>query len=108
MDRLNTYSWPGNIRELENVIKRAVILLKPGKSEIRASDFDYLFHQGQGPPHSLTGSIECLSREMIRQRLDMKTVEKYLLRGIIDQFDGNIMEAVRNTSISKDKFYRNR
>ena len=26
MDRLMTYSWPGNIRELENVIERATIL----------------------------------------------------------------------------------
>ena len=28
MDRLMTYSWPGNIRELENVIERATILAK--------------------------------------------------------------------------------
>jgi formate hydrogenlyase transcriptional activator len=28
MDRLTTYSWPGNIRELENVIERATILAK--------------------------------------------------------------------------------
>jgi len=28
MDRLTKYSWPGNIRELENVIERATILAK--------------------------------------------------------------------------------
>jgi formate hydrogenlyase transcriptional activator len=26
MDRLTSYSWPGNIRELQNVIERAVVL----------------------------------------------------------------------------------
>jgi formate hydrogenlyase transcriptional activator len=26
MDRLITYPWPGNIRELQNVIERSVIL----------------------------------------------------------------------------------
>jgi len=30
MDALSNYSWPGNIRELENFIERAV-LLSPGK-----------------------------------------------------------------------------
>ncbi|MGC2109438.1 MAG: helix-turn-helix domain-containing protein, partial [Candidatus Korobacteraceae bacterium] len=30
MDALTRYSWPGNIRELQNVIERAVILSKGG------------------------------------------------------------------------------
>jgi formate hydrogenlyase transcriptional activator len=44
MDALASYSWPGNIRELENLIERAV-LLSPGKelrvplSEIKSSSF---------------------------------------------------------------------
>ena len=43
MDALANYSWPGNIRELENFIERAV-LLSPGKelrvplSELKTSD----------------------------------------------------------------------
>src|SRR6266571_763604 len=43
MQRLTRYPWPGNIRELQNVIERAVIL-SPGKAlvlaeELRASGF---------------------------------------------------------------------
>ncbi len=34
MDRLMTYSWPGNIRELENVIERATILAKDSLLQI--------------------------------------------------------------------------
>ena len=30
MDALRRYRWPGNIRELENVIERAVIMVEPG------------------------------------------------------------------------------
>ncbi|HPP88654.1 MAG TPA: sigma-54 dependent transcriptional regulator, partial [bacterium] len=33
---INNYSWPGNIRELENILKRAVILTE--NNEITASD----------------------------------------------------------------------
>ena len=34
MERLMTYSWPGNIRELENVIERATILAKGSMLQI--------------------------------------------------------------------------
>ena len=34
---LTNYSWPGNIRELQNVIERAVIL-SPGKTLILAEE----------------------------------------------------------------------
>ncbi len=37
MDRLTKYSWPGNIRELENVMERATILAKGPLLQIDAS-----------------------------------------------------------------------
>jgi transcriptional regulator with GAF, ATPase, and Fis domain len=37
MHRLSNYSWPGNIRELQNVIERAVIL-SPGKTLVLADE----------------------------------------------------------------------
>lgn len=37
MKRLTAYSWPGNIRELQNVIERAVIL-SPGKTLLLAEE----------------------------------------------------------------------
>ena len=38
MQRLAGYSWPGNIRELQNVIERG-ILLSPGDTLLLAPDF---------------------------------------------------------------------
>ena len=38
MQRLASYAWPGNIRELQNVIERA-ILLSPGDTLVLAPDF---------------------------------------------------------------------
>ena len=34
LDRLNRYSWPGNIRELQNIIERAVILSRSSVLEL--------------------------------------------------------------------------
>jgi DNA-binding NtrC family response regulator len=38
MQQLASYTWPGNIRELQNVIERA-ILLSPGDTLMLAPDF---------------------------------------------------------------------
>ena len=46
MHRLVSYAWPGNIRELQNVIERA-ILLSPGNTLVLAADF--------APPQSRAG-----------------------------------------------------
>lgn len=40
MDRLESYSWPGNIRQLENVVERAVILMD--HEIVTAEDIDAL------------------------------------------------------------------
>lgn len=47
-DLLTSYSWPGNIRELKNVIERAVILSSENRLEIslpaqKKTDFEHPF-----------------------------------------------------------------
>jgi len=39
---LKTYDWPGNIRELSNMVKRAVSLLEPNEKIIDAKYFSHL------------------------------------------------------------------
>jgi formate hydrogenlyase transcriptional activator len=77
MDALSSYSWPGNIRELENLLERAV-LLSPGKelrvplSEIKSSAGNSTagadLSSSLTSPASLTSSISTLE-EAERQHI---------------------------------------
>ena len=40
MDLLMRYSWPGNIRELQNVLEKAVVLAKSGVLDVADLDLD--------------------------------------------------------------------
>ncbi|MCI0605118.1 sigma 54-interacting transcriptional regulator [bacterium] len=67
IDALLAYSWPGNIRELENLIERAVIMcqstqLEPGK---------WLPGPGGAPVESHIPTLEELEREHILEVLQM-------------------------------------
>lgn len=71
MDRLTKYAWPGNIRELENVIERATILAKGPVLQID----DVLLHGNSVPLLPVAGSLEEVERAYILRVLqDMSWV----------------------------------
>ena len=53
LDRLKQYAWPGNIRELQNVVERSVIL---AESEIFVVDESWLT-AGLDPPDRTTPTL---------------------------------------------------
>ncbi len=66
MARLRAYNWPGNIRELENVIERAIILTEGDSLQL-----DDSFEFGIGPdlPNNQR-TIKEVEQEMIRTALE--------------------------------------
>ena len=50
MERLESYHWPGNVREMENLIERLVIL--KGEGEVTVENLDDLFYQSELPEAS--------------------------------------------------------
>jgi formate hydrogenlyase transcriptional activator len=68
IQRLTAYNWPGNIREMENVVERAVILSTGPTLEIGE---ELLFSSKQQPPKAnRPKSLEEMERDHITQVLE--------------------------------------
>jgi two-component system response regulator AtoC len=93
MARLRTYHWPGNIRELENLIKRYVIL---GNEEVIAADLaprDPDFFNAEIP---LDGpiSLKKLTRQAVRE------LERKVILKVLQNHHWNRKQAARSLGIS--------
>jgi two-component system response regulator AtoC len=104
LEKMLLYEWPGNIRELESVLKRAVSLLDRTKSVITEKDIVPLVvtdrsAEGNDP-------FEWVLDEVLRTGQGIKEIENRILRGLLSRFNGKVYEASRATGIPKDRFYR--
>ena len=64
LDLLSSYSWPGNIRELQNVIERSVILSESGVFAVDESWF-------AAQPAAPDGSSASLNKRILEQEREM-------------------------------------
>ena len=89
MNILMNYSYPGNIRELENIIEHAFILCK--KAHIQLEHLPAYLHD-QKPPPPAKRSIRDMEEEHIRH-----TLQKY---------GGNMTKAARELGIHRSTLWR--
>lgn len=73
LDQLNSYSWPGNIRELKNIIERAVILTKGHKLRLDLAMPDHIHRDSQPVNQLLVRSAE---ETMLLTDADFREQEK--------------------------------
>jgi two-component system response regulator HydG len=91
MDLLTRYDWPGNIRELENCLERAVIM---ARGEVIA-------------PADLPAPIQVLSRKEEGQAIDfpsgitLEEVEKALILKTLEETGGNRSRAAEILGINR-------
>ena len=90
---LHTYHWPGNIRELENLIKRYVIL---GHEEVITNDLVAREPDFFNPEISLDGpiSLKKLTRQAVRE------LERKIILKVLQQHHWNRKQTARSLSIS--------
>jgi len=89
IDRLQQHAWKGNIRELKNVMERAVILADGNELDIYNLPFDM--------QDDLTPDTE---------QLDLASVEKQHIRKVLQHTKGNKTEAARLMNIGLTTLYR--
>lgn len=95
MEALKEYQWPGNVRQLRNIIERAVVLTK-GDS-ITLSDLPEEFHpSGKAPEVMKTGTV----------RQTLREIEIHAIKEALQKCDGNKSKAARMLGISRKAFYK--
>ncbi|MFC1850441.1 sigma-54-dependent transcriptional regulator [candidate division CSSED10-310 bacterium] len=68
IDKLLAYSWPGNIRELENLIERAIILSKD--SILHVDDLPLDVALTEKPVASSSGTLQSMEHDHIKKILE--------------------------------------
>jgi transcriptional regulator with PAS, ATPase and Fis domain/iron only hydrogenase large subunit-like protein len=97
---MRQYHWPGNIRELQNIIERAAVLTHD--EIIRLGNLPVIF--GELILQS-SGDVNQDSLRSQRQR-HVVQVEKNLLVRYLREAEGNVSAAARQAGIPRRTFYR--
>ncbi len=97
------YPWPGNIREMQNIIERSAVLARDGV--IRLENLPTVF----------TDTYErCGDEDVNRRRTSFKAerelhlsrTEKNLIQRYLEESGGNVAKAARLANIPRRTFYR--
>src|SRR5579864_2699043 len=91
MERLLKSPWPGNVRHLDHVIERAVIVCR-GDS-IQLADLGLLDHTDNRPAATL-------------QDMSLEEAEKLLISKALARYKGNIKQAAEVLGLTRGTFYR--
>ncbi|MCB2180858.1 MAG: sigma-54 dependent transcriptional regulator [Desulfobulbaceae bacterium] len=91
--RLSAYSWPGNIRELQNIVERSVILRK---GKVIEADELQIGGTAVGPSASGNGIPD-----IPPEGLSLEEVEKGLIQKALTMSQGNRSEAARLLKIPR-------
>jgi len=91
LERLTRYSWPGNIRELENFVERCVILTTGPSLEAPLQD------------------LAALEEEIVPAPVTLRDAERHHIRKTLNEVDGVIAAAAQRLGVPRSTlFYKMR
>ncbi|MFT4738581.1 MAG: two-component system response regulator HydG [Cyclobacteriaceae bacterium] len=90
--KLQKYSWPGNIRELQHALERAIIM--SDNDQLMPDDFFFLM---QKPDSAMS---------MEADSFNLDEVEKNVIQKAINKQNGNISKAAKDLGLTRASLYR--
>jgi DNA-binding NtrC family response regulator len=95
MNKLLSYSWPGNARELENTMERVILLAKD--DEVKIKDL---------PENILSGEAVKLIEETRPETPSLETIEKSYIYWVLQRADWQKSKAAQILGIDSSTLYR--
>lgn len=92
LKRLIKHNWPGNIRELQHAVERAVIMSE--SNVLQPNDF-FISQQNTNN-----------NKGFLSSNTNLKETEKILIRKVIDSHGGNISKAAKELGLTRASLYR--
>ncbi len=93
MIRMQKHHWPGNIRELQHALERAVIM--SNESTLQPEDFNF----NSQPKEAVQGAVTL-------EHFQLDEVEKLLIRKVLAKCNGNITQAATELGLTRSSLYR--
>jgi DNA-binding NtrC family response regulator len=90
--RMHKHPWPGNIRELQHAIERAVIL--SNNSVLQPEDFNF------------SAPVTKDDAQLNLDQFNLDEVEKLLIRKVLKKCNGNITQAAAELGLTRSSLYR--
>jgi DNA-binding NtrC family response regulator len=91
--RMNKHSWPGNIRELQHAIERAVIM--SSATVLQPEDFNLN-----------ASNVKESEPGLNLDAYNLEEVEKLLIRKVLKKYNGNITQAATELGLTRSSLYR--
>jgi DNA-binding NtrC family response regulator len=99
---LGTYPWPGNIRELRNVLERAALLCRDGTIDV--ADLRFI-NMGTPPPAAAPApTVEPVVRH--DTALTLEEVERRHIAAVLEEEDGRVEAAARRLGVPRSSLYK--
>lgn len=108
MEQLTTYNWPGNIRELENVVERAVIITEShsmiGMDAILPDSASSQHEAVQSADTSVVLGSEFLYESLLEGDFDLEAFEAGIIKAALERAGGNVSRAARLVGMTRPAF----